>query len=259
MGLSTEKINVLLKKHESKIKKEVRKRVSPNNYKLFQIDDICQEVMILIYNLFKDRYDSSISSPDTFLLSHLKYCIYKVITYISRTLYYTGKYNDNEIKKRPGSKLVDNNSIRVDPVDIENNNGYTYYISTSFDILNDYYGIVVSGTHKFPGYGTPKEIFIDLSRVYSSGDEESKILGELYVESIKKEIKKRLNDKQLQVFELLVTPGENTLFTSETREKSKGLGAKEIAKELGYNNTQSIARHIKYIRKIVKSVIENMV
>ena len=240
--METPKINDYLKRYEKKIRKEVYKRIgSPRRANLFDSDDIIQETMIHLFHLLKDRYDPSISSPDTFIQTHLVYSIYKAIKLYTVNRRYTGKSED---QKRTGSKQVDSKSISLD--------------FSTFDSVSSDQKIVHK--HKNPHFH-PDKSKLYLSTLYSYGDQsptESDILEEIYCEQVIEEVSKRLKPRQLDIFKLLVEKGNNPRIATGKTNESQNISIREIADLVGYKDKKDVRLQVKVIREVVNEVIAEL-
>ncbi len=240
--METPEINDYLKRYERKIRKEVFKRLgNPRKANLFDSEDIVQETMIHLFYLLKDKYDPSISSPHTFIQTHLVYSIYKSIKLYVGNMGYTGKSSD---KKRTGSKQIDDSSVSLD--------------FSTLDSLSSDQKVV----HKHKNiHFHPDKSKLYLNVLYSYGNQtpsEEDILEKIYCEQLIKEVSKRLSPKQLEVFEILVKEGSNPKFTTGPKVESQNMSIKEIADLVGYKDKKAVSRHIKAIREIVNDVIEEL-
>ncbi len=240
--METPEINDYLKRYEKKIRKEVFKRLgNPKKSNLFDKEDIVQETMIHLFHLLKDRYDPRISSPHTFIQTHLVYSIYKSIKLYVGNMGYTGKSND---QKRTGSKKIDDSSISLD---------FGAFDSVSSDQKTVH-------KHKNPHFH-PDKSKLYLNVLYSYGNQapsENDILEKIYCEQVIEEVSKRLIPKQLDIFQILVKDGSNPRFKTGMTVESKNISIGEIASMLGYKDKKAISRHIKVIREVVSEVIEEL-
>jgi len=172
-------INKYLTKYYNLIKREVSKRLTGLHHPLFDVDDITQETLILLFKLLKNRYKKEISSPDTFISTHFILCIYKAIMYYKRSLYYTGKHLQN----RPGTKKVDDLSFRISSLDFDN--------STDYMDLDD--SISENNIKN-------NSVYNYINKYISDKFNENIILEKIYCEQLVVAIKKKLNKKQNKIF-----------------------------------------------------------
>jgi hypothetical protein len=254
--VDTKEIDFYLRKYDNFIKKQVSNKIKPQQHQIFQIEDIVQETRILLFKLIQERFDPSIASIDAFILAHTPYSVYKVITYLARNLYYTGKYEDGEGRKAPrtGTKKVDDNAIRISFADFSP----SIPQDTSLELAYPLHYIIISGTYipyefidKVRGLTSIKDAFAD-------GGTEKEIIESIDVEIIKKEIRKRLNDSQTKIFDLLVAEGENTSFTQGRISKTRNLSTTEISERIGYSKPGAVNKEIKEIRNIVSQVLKEL-
>jgi len=240
--MESNEINKYLVKYEGRIKSEIGHRLnSSKRANLFDRDDITQEVMISLFLLFRDKYNPEISSPDTFLQTHLIYLIYKAIKDYSRSMGYTGKNS----KKRTGSKLIDNKSVSLD--------------LNSFDSLSSDQRPV----HKSRNVGNRPEsnnLFRNILSSYGSKyDSEDDILELVYCDQVKREVLSRLHDKKDQeIFILIVQQDDNPSFSTGITLPEKSLSIKEIADELGYKSKWAVNESLKRIRRVTSEVIAEL-
>ncbi len=259
--MKTEEINKYLIKYDSFIQREVKKRVKPREQQVFQVDDIIQETRIFLFKLIQERFDPSIADIDTFIVTHTPYSVYKAITYISRTLYYTGKYDEGEGRKapRPGSKQVDDHTLRVDFIDFEPSR---YPTDSSKSLSFPVHDIIISGTY-IPFDALDKTYYEGVrSAVYSEADPERELTESMDVEIIKREVRKRLTEEQKEIFDLLVMEGENSQFLVRGRpvkeKQTRYLTASEAAEKLGYAGSWTIHTQVNAIKEITLQVLEEL-
>ncbi len=239
--MKTPEINYYLKRYEKKVRKEVFNRLgNSKKANLFDQEDIVQETMIHLFHLLKDRYDPKISSPHTFIQTHLIYSIYKSIKLYVGNMGYTGKSSD---LKRTGSKQIDDSSVSLD---------FGAFDSVSSDQKTVH-------KHKNPHFH-PDKSRLYLNVLYSYGNQspsEDDILEEIYCEQVIEEVSKRLNPRQLEIFEVLIEEG-NTKFTTGKTNESQNMSIREIADLVNYKNKKDVRLQIKVIRKVVNDVIKEL-
>ena len=240
--METAEINELLKKFELKIRLEVSKRLGKTKKgNIFDVEDIVQETMIYLWRLLETRYDPKRASVSTFINSYLVYSIYKAIKFYNSNISYTGKDSSG---KRSGTKIIDNSTISLD---------FNHFDSFSSDQKEVH-------KHKNPNYHPDKNKIQQMVLSTYGGyiKDEDGILEEMYCEQVIEEVEKRLNEKQLEIFHLLIKDGENTKFTTGRTNPTKYLGANEISEETGNGCRNTINTRLKEIRGIVSQVIKEL-
>lgn len=240
--METTEINKYLIKYEKKIKIEIGHRLSSSRRaNLFDVDDIAQEVMISLFYLFSNKYKPKLSSPDTFLQTHLIYLIYKAIKGYSRSMGYTGKNS----KKRTGSKLIDNRSVSLDF------NNFDAISSDQRDIHLSY------NTSTRPEVRSLwKNILSSYGSQYKSEDD---MIEEIYCDQVRREVLSRLTDtKDIDIFVLISQENDAPSFSTGLKLPEKALSIKEIAEELGYKSKWAVNERLKNIRKVAQEVIDEL-
>ena len=258
--MKTEEINKYLIKYDSFIQNEVKKRVKPKEHQIFQLDDIIQETRIFLFKLIQERFDPSIATIDVFITTHTPYSVYKAITYITRTLYYTGKYDEGEGRKepRPGTKKVDDLTMHVDFLDFEP----AYSMDSSKSLNYPIHYILISGTYIPFDLLSKIEGCSDIMEAFTPIDAEREATENIDVEIIKREVRKRLTEEQEEIFNLLVMEGENSQFLVRGRpvkeKQTKYLTASEAAETLGYKGNWTIHAQVGVIRDITLQVLKEL-
>lgn len=257
--MKTEEINKYLIKYDNFIQKEVSKRVKPQHFQVLQFEDIVQETRILLFKLIQERFDPSIATIDVFITTHTPYSVYKAITYITRSMYYTGKYEDGEGKRqpRPESKKIDDLALRVDFIDFEPSR---YPTDSSKSLSFPVHYILISGTY-IPFDILDKTHHEDVKAAYAQIDSEKVLIENMDAETIKSGVRKRLDADQKKIFDLLVMEGENPSFTKGARGETKYLAATEIAEKLGYSGewaVKKVREQIKIIREVTLQVLKEL-
>ncbi len=254
--MKTEEINKYLIKYDSFIQNEVKKRVKPKEYQIFQLDDIIQETRIFLFKLIQERFDPSIATIDVFITTHTPYSVYKAVTYISRNMYYTGKYEDGEGRQqpRPESKKIDDLALHVDFIDFEPSR---YPTDSSKSLSFPVHYVLISGAY-IPFDTLDKTYYEAVKAAYAEIDSERVLIEDMDAETIKREVRERLDGDQRKIFDFLVTKGENPSFTKGARGKTKYLAATEIAEKLGYPGAWAVTKQIKIIREVTSQVLKEL-
>jgi hypothetical protein len=263
--VDTKEIDFYLKKYDNFIKKTVRDKVKPLKHQIFQLEDIIQETRIILFKLIQERFDPSVASIDTFILTHTPYSVYKVITYLTRSLYYTGKYEDGQTdgrkEPRKEAKKIDDLAVHVDFMDFEPS---CYPADSTKSLSFPRHYILISGTYILFDHLDKITDYRDIKDAFTSANNEQEITENIDVKIIKKEIRKRLTDNQKKIFDLIVADGENPDFTKGPVIETKYLGAAEIAREFGYSGASLtggrwyINDQIKTIREIAAKVLKEL-
>jgi hypothetical protein len=254
--MKTEEINKYLIKYDNFIQKEVSKRVKPQHFHVLQFEDIVQETRILLFKLIQERFDPSIATIDVFITTHTPYSVYKAVTYITRNMYYTGKYEDGEGRKepRPESKKIDDLALHVDFIDFEPSR---YPTDSSKSLSFPVHYVLISGTY-IPFDVLDKTYHEAVKAAYAQIDSERVLIEGMDAETIKRKVRERLDADQRKIFDLLVMKGENPSFTKGARGETKYLAATEIAERLGYPGAWAVTKQIKIIREITLQVLKEL-
>lgn len=218
-NLTESEINVILENYQEYFRRRLKRKL-PKKYDMpFKSteDDFLQEVMIYMWKLLKNKYDSSKGTINTFVTGHIDMTVKYVILNITKSLFYTGKNIKGPNKRTQMRKLQEN--------------------TTSLDRLSTS-SIKYSTTESMDSY-------LYSFGVLSNNDEDD-ISWNIDAKIILAEIKKQLPSDLYQIFDLICLQGKSQIETSSVINQRQGTISKNFRKiqekvrtilsELGYED-----------------------